>query len=132
MCLDLHTIFHFSYSHTSKPSCLSVLLRPLPQVQLGVTRTARGSGQGHQRLRRRQLPLVRQHHRDGHPDWSYIQTVPPDRQHERQLLPQCDLGSAHQQQQHTHADPHHQGPELHHLVGGHEPHHQGGTITQRA
>lgn len=116
-------------SAASHPLFLCVLLPALPQVQLGVTRAARGSGQGHQWLGWRQLPLVRQHHGDGHPHRPYVQTVPSDGQHERQFLPQCDLGCAHQQQQHTHADPHHQGPEFHHLAGGHELCHQGRAET---
>lgn len=127
---------HHSYSTTlhlplPKKASHSVLLCPLSQVQLGVTRAARGSGQGHQRLRWCQLPLVWQHHRNRHPDRTHVQTVPSDGQHEWQLLPQCDLGCAHQQQQHTHVDPHHQGPELHHLACGHELYHQGRTITER-
>lgn len=100
---------------------------PLPQVELGATGAPRGPGQGHQRLGRRQLPLVRQHHGDSHPHRAHFQTIPPDGQHERQLLPERDLGGAHQQQQHAHADPHHQRPELHHLAGGHELRYEGRT-----
>lgn len=129
MCTPLphsQTVEHLDHNSSSH----SVLHRPLLQVQLGVTRAARGSGQGHQWLRWRQLPLVWQHHRDSHPHRPHIQTVPSDRQHERQLLPQRDLGCPHQQQQHTYADTHHQGPEFHHLAGGHELCHQGGIKTE--
>lgn len=42
------------------------------QVQLGVAWAARGSCQSHQWLRRRQLSLVRQHHRDRHIDRTHL------------------------------------------------------------
>ncbi len=51
------------------------------------------------------------------------QTVPANGEHERQLLPQRDLGGAHQQQ-HAHAHAHHPRPELHHLAGGTKRWHQ--------